>query len=194
MMLTTAQAASRLTQVGVSARAGALVGLERRAAHKDIAVKIFGGVALACTLAARAAPLTAYECLLGLSLLTVSLNVRSLVIDRSLEFTTSMALWAIALLAILIGAGQVGAGAAGALVIVGLLAVKLPLQRVSRAVTIEAVRGALVLGVIALVAYPLLPPMPIGPWRLVTLRTARVAVLAVFGIALIWRRRPTPAR
>ncbi|HLN13577.1 MAG TPA: hypothetical protein VK587_10310 [bacterium] len=46
-MLTTAQVASRLTQVGVSARAGALVGLERRAAHKDIGVKTFGGVALA---------------------------------------------------------------------------------------------------------------------------------------------------
>ncbi len=105
-----------------------------------------------------------------------------------------MAMWAIALLAILIGAGRVGAGAVGALVIVRLLAVKLPLQRVSRAVTIEAVRGALVLGVSALVVYPLLPPMPIGPWRLVALRTARVAVVVVFGIALIWRRRSTPAR
>jgi len=43
MMLATAQAASLLTQVGVSAGAGALVGLERRAAHKDGGVKTFGG-------------------------------------------------------------------------------------------------------------------------------------------------------
>jgi uncharacterized membrane protein (DUF4010 family) len=174
-----------MERFGISLAIGMMIGLEREWAHKDVGVRTFAFVALAFTLAWTINPWVAYLLFAALIPLITLMNWRSFARDRSLEMTTSVALLATALLGVLAAGGrdlQLAALACG-VVITGLLAWKSEVVRFTGAVTIEEIRGALLLGVIGLVVYPLLPRGPIDPWRLIDLRAAWTVVLVISAIA-----------
>ena len=172
-----------MERVGISLAIGMMIGLEREWAHKDVGVRTFAFVALAFTLAWTIHPVVSYLLLAALIPLITLMNWRSFARDRSLEMTTSVALLATALLGILVGEGLQLVAAACGVVITGLLAWKSEVVRFTEEVTIEEIRGALLLGVIALVVYPLLPPRPVDPWHLIDLRAAWTVVLVISAIA-----------
>lgn len=174
-----------MERIGVSLIIGGLIGLEREWAHKDVGVRTFAFVALVFTLAWTVSPIATYLLFAALIPLITLLNWRSFARDRSLELTTSVALLATALLGILAAGGrdmQLVALACG-VVITGLLAWKSEVVRFAGEVTIDEIRGALLLGVIGLVVYPILPRGTIDPWHLIDLRAAWTVVLVISGIA-----------
>jgi len=171
-----------MQRVIVSLAIGMMVGMEREWAHKDVGVRTFAFVSLAFTLAWTISPVTSYLLIVALIPLIALLNWRSFARDRSLELTTSVALLATALLGILVGQGLFLVAAACGVVITMLLAWKAEVVRFAGAVTIEEIRAALLLGVIALVVYPLLPPGTIDPWNLIDLQAAWTVVLVISAI------------
>jgi uncharacterized membrane protein (DUF4010 family) len=174
---------SFMVRVVISLGIGMMIGLEREWAHKDIGVRTFSIVALSFTLAWGISPQTSYILMLALIPLIALVNWRSFVRDRSLELTTSVALLATAILGILVGEGQLLVAAACGVIMTGLLAWKAEVVKFAGEVTIEEIRGALLLGMIALVVYPLLPSGPIDPWGLIDLRAAWTVVLVITAIA-----------
>jgi len=186
-----------VAQYTVSAAIGVLIGAERTSARKAVGIRTFGGIAVVFTAAWLSSPRTAYALLLLLVPFVAALNVRSLFIDRSLELTTSAAMLSTALLGILVAQGQPFAAAVCGCVVTGLLAWKAGLGRFATAATVGEVRGALMVGLLAVVVYPLLPAGPLDPWGRVGLRAAWIAVLGASAIglashALLRRRRGVP--
>src|SRR5438105_12272646 len=172
-----------MERVAISLGIGMMIGLEREWAHKDIGVRTCSIVAVTSTLAWQISPVASYILLIALIPLITLVNWRSFTGDRSLELTTSVALLAAAILGILVGAGQVLVAAACGVVMTGLLAWKAEVVKFAGAVTIEEIRGARLLGMIALVVYPLLPKGSIDPWHLIDLRAAWTVVLVISAIA-----------
>lgn len=174
---------SLMARVVISLGVGMMIGLEREWAHKDIGVRTFSIVALAFTLAWGISPEATYILLVALIPLITLVNWRSYARDRSLELTTSVALLTTAVLGILVGQGQLLVAAACGVIMTGLLAWKSEVVKFAGEVTIEEIRGALLLGMIAVVVYPLLPSGTIDPWRLIDLRAAWTVVLVISAIA-----------
>jgi uncharacterized membrane protein (DUF4010 family) len=172
-----------MERVAVSLAIGMMVGMEREWAHKDMGVRTFAFVSLSFTLAWTISPTTSYILLAALIPLITLVNWRSFARDRSLEVTTSVALLATALLGILVGQDLFSIAAAAGVVMTGLLAWKAEVVKFAGEMTIEEIRGALLLGVIALVVYPLLPEGTIDRWHLINLRAAWVVVLVISAIA-----------
>jgi len=174
-----------MERVIVSVAIGMMVGLEREWAHKDVGVRTFAFVSLAFTLAWTISPTASYILMAALIPLIALLNWRSFARDQSLELTTSVALLATSLLGILVGEGLFLVAAACGVVITVLLAWKSEVVRFAGAVTIEEIRSALLLGVIAIVVYPLLPKGTVDPWHLIDLRAAWTVVLVISAIAFV---------
>lgn len=174
---------SLMARVAISLSIGMMIGLEREWAQKDIGVRTFSIVALAFTLSWSISPEASYILLIALVPLITLVNWRSFTRDRSLELTTSVALLATAVLGILVGEGKLLLAAACGVIMTGLLAWKAEVVKFAGEVTIDEIRGALLLGMIAVVVYPLLPSGTIDPWRLIDLRAAWTVVLVISAIA-----------
>jgi uncharacterized membrane protein (DUF4010 family) len=172
-----------MERVLISVGIGMMIGMEREWAQKDIGVRTFAIVALAFTLAWGISPAASYILLAALIPLVTLVNWRSYTRDHSLEMTTSAALFATAVLGMLVGHGQLLVASACAVVLTGLLAWKAEVVRFAGKVTIDEIRAAILLGMIAVVAYPLLPSGPIDPWGMINLRAAWTVVLVISGIA-----------
>ena len=172
-----------MERVVISVGIGMMIGLEREWAQKDIGVRTFAIVALAFTLAWGISPVASYILLVALIPLVTLVNWRSYARDGSLEITTSAALFATAVLGMLVGQGQLLVASACAVVLTGLLAWKSEVVRFAGEVKIDEIRAAIVLGLIAVVVYPLLPSGPVDPWGMVNLRAAWTVVLVISGIA-----------
>jgi uncharacterized membrane protein (DUF4010 family) len=172
-----------MERAGVSLAIGGMIGMEREWAHKDIGVRTFAFIALSFTLAWIVSPSAAYILMASMIPLVTLLNWRSFIRDQTLEMTTSVAVLATALLGILVGEGLFLLAAACGVVMTMLLAWKAEMVRFAGAVTIDEIRGALLLGVIALVIYPLLPLGPVDRWHLIDLRAAWTVVLVISAIA-----------
>jgi len=172
-----------MERVVISVGIGMMIGLEREWAQKDIGVRTFAIVALAFTLAWGISPVASYILLVALIPLVTLVNWRSSARDGSLEMTTSAALFATAVLGMLVGQGQLLVASACAVVLTGLLAWKSEVVRFAGEVKIDEIRAAIVLGLIAVVVYPLLPSGPVDPWGMVNLRAAWTVVLVISGIA-----------
>src|SRR5258708_12103752 len=93
-------------KIAVSLGIGLLVGIEREWSNKDLGIRTFALTALLGTIAALFAPSMAIMSLVGVFLIIVFANARSLLVDRSLEATTSAALLAIFVLGALVGPGH----------------------------------------------------------------------------------------
>lgn len=172
-----------IERTAVSLAIGAMIGMEREWAHKDIGVRTFALIALSFTLAWTVSPAAAYILMAAMIPLLTLLNWRAFVRDRSLEMTTSVAVLVTALLGVLAGQGLLLLTAACGVVVTMLLAWKAEMVRFAGEVTIDEIRAAVLLGVIAIVVYPLLPRGPVDPWHLVNLRAAWTVVLVISAIA-----------
>jgi uncharacterized membrane protein (DUF4010 family) len=172
-----------IERAAVSLAIGGMIGMEREWAHKDVGVRTFALIALSFTLAWTISPPAAYILMVAMVPLLTLLNWRSFVRDGSLEMTTSVAVLVTALLGVLVGQGLLLLAAACGVVVTVLLAWKAEMVRFAGEVTIDEIRGALLLGVIAIVVYPLLPRGTVDPWRLIDLRAAWTVVLVISAIA-----------
>jgi uncharacterized oligopeptide transporter (OPT) family protein len=79
-------------RIAASLGIGLLVGIERERSNKDLGIRTFALTALLGTIAALFGPPMAVVSSVGVSLIVIFANARSLLVNRSLETTTSAAL------------------------------------------------------------------------------------------------------
>ncbi len=169
-------------RLAVALGVGLLVGLEREWAHKEVGVRTFALTAMLGALCWLLSPGFALAGWVGVFLLIAAVNARSLLVSRGLEITTSVALMVTYVLGVFLGQGHLMAPVAAAIVMTALLAWKTELTRFAERLLIQEIRGALLLGLLTLVIYPLLPKGFVDPWRLVDPRDVWVAVMVIAGI------------
>lgn len=172
-------------RIAVSLGIGLLVGMEREWSNKDLGVRTFALTALLGTIAALFAPSMAAVALVGVFLLVVFANARSLLVDRSLEATTSAALLVIYVLGALAGQGHLFTPVASAILMTMLLAWKVELRRFAGGLQPDEIRSAVLLGLLGLVVYPILPNRFVDRWELVNPRQAWITVIVIAGIGFV---------
>jgi uncharacterized membrane protein (DUF4010 family) len=173
------------TKLLLSLGIGLLVGFEREWSHKDLGVRTFTIVSLFGMLAALIAPAFVFIGLTGVIALLVVVNVAALSTQRPPEPTTSGALLVTFALGVLIGQGHVFTPTASAIVMTLLLALKPQLSRFAGGLTQEEVRGAVLLGLIGFVIYPVLPNRFVDPWSLLNPREAWFTVILIASIGFL---------
>lgn len=172
-------------KIGLSVGIGLAVGLEREWAHKDIGVRTFAITALLGMLSAMLGVGFAIAAFAGVFLLVGYVNIRSLVVSRTLEITTSVTLMVTLLLGVLVGEGHWFTPVASAVLMTMLLAWKTELSRFAGGLTTAEIRSAVFIGLIAFVIYPVLPNRFIDPWKLVNPREIWLVVVILAGIGFI---------
>ncbi|QBD78673.1 DUF4010 domain-containing protein [Ktedonosporobacter rubrisoli] len=172
-------------KIAASACIGLLIGLEREWAHKDAGIRSFALTALLGTLSWLVTPALVYAEVAIVLLIMLLINVYAFLKEQNLEITTSIALAVTNVLGITIGMGNFLLAFTCALIITALLSWKTELITFSGKLTIEEIRGTLLLGFITAVIYPLLPDHPIDPWNLVNPRTIWLTIIIVSGLNFI---------
>lgn len=172
-------------KVALSAGIGLVVGLEREWAQKETGVRTFAIVSLLGMITSLLTPMFVVGALVGVLLMVVFLNVHSLLKDRSLELTTSIALMGVFFLGVLVGTDHGFAAATSAIIMMILLASKMELERFAGALKPEEIRSAVLLGLISVVIFPLLPDRFIDPWNLVNPHEAWVIVIVIAGVGFL---------
>lgn len=169
-------------KIVLSVGIGLAVGLEREWAHKDIGVRTFAITALMGMLSSLLGFGFAVAAFVGVFLLVGYVNIRSLVVNRTHEITTSVALMVTVLLGVLVGNGHWFTPVASAILVTMLLAWKAGLTRFAGGLTLEEIRGAIFMGLIAFVIYPILPNHFVDPWKLIDPREVWIVVIVLAGI------------
>jgi len=169
-------------KIAIALAIGLLVGLEREWAQKDVGVRTFSICALLGCLSVLLSMQLAAICLGGVIVLVAYLNGRSLLVDRSLEMTTSVALIVTFILGALAGQGHLFTPTTAAILMTMLLAWKTELQRFAGDLKLAEIRGAVLLGLIGFVIYPLLPNRFIDSWHLLNPRQSWLIVIIVAGL------------
>jgi uncharacterized membrane protein (DUF4010 family) len=172
-------------KIAMSLAVGMLVGFERESANKDVGTRTFGLTALLGTLSVLISPQYGLAAMIGVMVLIAFLNARSMIGSGALEITTSAALLVTYALGVLVGQGHSFAPVASAILMTLLLAWKVELRKFAGGVSMEELRGAVLLGLIGLVIYPVLPDRFIDRWELVNLRQAWVSVVVIASIAFV---------
>ena len=95
-------------RIALSLGIGLLVGIEREWSNKDLGIRTFALTAQLGTMASLFALSMAAVSLVGVFLIVIFANARSLLVDRSLEATTSAALLVIFVLGALAGGACCG--------------------------------------------------------------------------------------
>jgi uncharacterized membrane protein (DUF4010 family) len=173
------------TKLLVSLGVGLLVGFEREWSHKDLGVRTFALVSLLGMLTTLASPPFAWIGMAAVVLLVTGLNVGHVLLRREVEATTAVALVVTFVLGVLVGDGHVFTPTASAILMTLLLAVKPQLTRFAGGITAEEIRGAVLLGLIGFVIYPVLPNRPVDPWSLVNPREVWLTVILIAGIGFV---------
>jgi len=172
-------------KIAISLAVGMLVGFERESANKDVGIRTFGLTALLGALSVLISPAYGLAAMLGVIVLVAFLNARSMIGSRTLEITTSAALLVTYALGALVGLGHTFTPVASAILMTLLLAWKVELRKFAGGVSMDELRGAVLLGLIGLVIYPVLPDRFIDRWELVNLRQAWVTVVVIASIAIV---------
>ncbi len=172
-------------KIAISLAVGMLVGFERESANKDVGIRTFGLTALLGALSVLISPAYGLAAMLGVIVLVAFLNARSMIGSRTLEITTSAALLVTYALGALVGLGHTFTPVASAILMTLLLAWKVELRKFAGGVSMDELRGAVLLGLIGLVIYPVLPDRFIDRWELVNLRQAWVTVVVIASIAFV---------
>jgi len=172
-------------KIAVSIGIGLLVGIEREWSNKDLGARTFALTALLGTAAALYAPSAVIVSMVGVFLIVSFANIRSLLLDRSLEATTSAALLVIYVLGALAGEGHLFTPVAAAILMTMLLAWKVELHRFAGGLQPAEIRSAVFLGLIGFVVYPILPDRFIDQWELVNPRQAWITVIVIAGIGFV---------
>jgi uncharacterized membrane protein (DUF4010 family) len=176
------EVAAKLT---VSLGIGLLVGIEREWSNKDLGARTFALTALLGTIASLFAPSMAIISIVGVFLIVIFANARSLLVDRSLEATTSAALLVIFVLGAMAGQGHLFTPVAAAILMTMLLAWKVELHRFAGGLQPAEIRSAVLLGLLGLVVYPILPDRFIDRWELINPRQAWITVIVIAGIGFV---------
>ena len=161
------------TKLLLSLAIGLLVGFEREWSHKDLGVRTFAITCLFGMLAALIAPAFMLVALAEVIGLVVVANIATLRAQRTVETTTGGALLVTFALGVLIGQGHIFTPTASAIVMTLLLALKPQFARFAGGLTQEEVRGAVLLGLIGFVIYPVLPNRFVDPWSILNPRGKR---------------------
>jgi len=172
-------------KMAVSVGIGMLVGMERKWSHKEAGIRTFAIVALLGMISSVVGSDLIIMSMIGVFLLIIGFNVRSLIAEDSVEITTSAALIVNYLLGVLVGLGHIFTPVAGAIVMTMLLAWKTELNRFAGGLQISEIRSAILLGLIGFVIYPILPDRYIDPWQLFNPSDAWISVIAIAGIAFV---------
>ena len=172
-------------KIAIALAVGMLVGFERESANKDVGIRTFGLTALLGAISVLISPGYGLVAMTGVIVLVVFLNARGLVASHSLEITTSAALLVTYAIGVLVGLGHTFTPVASAILMTLLLAWKVELRRFAGGVTMEELRGAVLLALIGLVIYPILPDRFIDRWELVNLRQSWITVVVIAGISFV---------
>ncbi|CAM3949051.1 Uncharacterized membrane protein, DUF4010 family [Pedobacter westerhofensis] len=172
-------------KMAVSVGIGMLVGMERKWSHKEAGIRTFSIVALLGMLSSLIGQDFVITSMIGVFILVIALNTRSLMADESLEITTSAALIVNYLLGVLVGLGHIFTPVAGSIVMTMLLAWKTELNRFAGGLLPSEIRSAILLGLIGFVIYPILPNVYIDPWSLFNPSDAWVSIIAIAGIGFV---------
>jgi uncharacterized membrane protein (DUF4010 family) len=172
-------------KLAVALSIGLLVGFEREWSNKDVGIRTFALISLLGMAMALLANSFALAGFFAAIVLVLVINVRSILVDRSLEITTSAALLVTYVLGALAGAGHLFTPVASAILMTMLLAWKTELQRFAGGVKPVEIRSAILLGLIGFVIYPILPNRFIDPWKLVNPREAWVTVIVVAALGFV---------
>jgi uncharacterized membrane protein (DUF4010 family) len=177
------------TEIALKASAalgiGLLVGFEREWSNKDVGVRTFALVSLLGMASFLISPYLSIAVLFTISILIAVVSVRSMLVDRSLEITTSAALIVIYVLGALVGSGHLFTPVASAILMTLLLAWKTEFQRFAGGLKPEEIRSAVLPGLIGFVIYPILPDRFLDRWQLVNPREAWITVIVVAGIGFV---------
>jgi len=171
-----------LARLSLALAIGLFIGIERERRRKEAGLRTF---AFASALGAVGGLLGESYALLALGLvgiLVVFLNIETIRTDEGAEITTSAALFVTAFIGVLAGQGHTFTPTALGLATAALLAWKEPLAGFSRALSESELRSAILLAILACVAYPILPGGAIDPWGLIEPRPAWITVLLVAGL------------
>jgi uncharacterized membrane protein (DUF4010 family) len=172
-------------RIAVSLGIGLLVGIEREWSNKDLGVRTFALTSLLGAIAALFGPSMVVASLVGVFLIVIFANTRSLLVDRSLEATTSAALLVIFILGALAGQGHLFTPVASAILMTMLLAWKVELRRFAGGLQPEEIRSAVLLGLLGLVVYPILPDRFVDQWELLNPRQTWITVIVIAGIGFV---------
>jgi uncharacterized membrane protein (DUF4010 family) len=172
-------------KIAVSIGIGMLVGMERKWSHKEAGIRTFAIVALLGTLSSVVGYDLIIMSMIGVFLLIIGFNTRSLITDNAVEITTSAALIVNYILGVLVGLGHIFTPVAGAIVMTMLLAWKTELNRFAGGLQTSEIRSAILLGLIGFVIYPILPDRYIDPWQLFNPHDAWLSVIVIAGIAFV---------
>jgi uncharacterized membrane protein (DUF4010 family) len=172
-------------KMAVSVGIGLLVGMERKWSHKEAGIRTFSIVALLGMLATLIGQDFIIAAMIGVFLLVIAINARSLLADGLVEITTSAALIADYILGVLVGLGHIFTPVAGAIVMTMLLAWKTELNKFAGGLLPSEIRSAILLGLIGFVIYPVLPDRYIDPWQLFNPSDAWISIIAIAGIGFV---------
>lgn len=173
------------TKLIVSLGIGLLVGFEREWSRKDLGVRTFAIVSLLGMLCMLQSQTFAWIGMAAVVVVVTMMNVGNLVLHRQLETTTSVALIVVFTLGVLVGEGHVFTPTAAAVLMTLLLGLKPQFTRFAGGVTAEEIRGAVLLGLIGFVIYPVLPSNPVDPWGLLNPREAWLTVVVLAGLGFV---------
>jgi uncharacterized membrane protein (DUF4010 family) len=164
---------------------GMLVGLEREWSQKDLGTRTFTIVAIAGTLSILATPPIAYITFAGVLLIVLLTALRNVREGKPVETTTSAAVILTFVLGILIGQGHHYTPVAAAILMTLLLSLKPALTHFAGGLLVAEVRSAVLLGLLALVIYPVLPNRAVDPWSLINPREAWLTIVVIAALGFV---------
>ncbi|MCC7106159.1 MAG: DUF4010 domain-containing protein [Chloroflexi bacterium] len=174
-----------LLRLALALALGLFIGLERERRGKEAGLRTFGFAALLGGLGGLLGEVYAVLGLGLLGILVVFLNWATLRAGEGLELTTSAALIVTGFIGVLAGQGHTFTPVSAAVASAALLAWKERLAGFSLGLTEVELRSAILLGILAFVVYPVLPPTPLDPWGLVEPRAAWLTVILIAAIGFV---------
>jgi uncharacterized membrane protein (DUF4010 family) len=164
---------------------GLFVGLEREWRGKEAGLRTFGLVGLLGAMGGMLGTPYAITTLVLIGVLLVFLNLQGLRAGQGSELTTSAAMLVTCLSGVLCGLGHTFTPVAVGVVTAGLLSWKEYLAEFGHKLTVQELRSAILLGILAFAIYPVLPAHPIDPWGLIEPRAAWITVILIAAIGFV---------
>jgi len=162
-----------------------LVGLEREWSQKDLGIRTFAIASMLGTLSVLSGLGIVYTSFAGILLIVLLAGARSIREAKAVETTTFVALILTFVLSVLVGQGHHYTPVAAAIVMTLLLSLKPALTHFTGGLSIQEVRGAVLLGLLGFVIYPALPDRPVDPWQLVNPREAWLTVIVIAALGFV---------
>jgi uncharacterized membrane protein (DUF4010 family) len=173
-----------LSRLALAAAIGLFIGIERERRRKEAGLRTFAFVALLGSVGGLLGESYALLALALVGVLIIFLNIETIRTNEGAEITTSAALLVTAFTGLLAGQGHTFTPTALGVTTAALLAWKEPLAGFSRTLTESELRSAILLAILAFVAYPILPVGSIDPWGLIEPRPAWITVLLIAALGL----------